>query len=388
MLLPGRKAPCGGAVRAGRSAQGGTLKIALVHPKFDRTGGAERYAVALAEGLVERGHEVHLFGRRADAVVPGARFRSLRALPLGRALKTWSFDRAASRALAGEPFDVIQGFGKTTCQTVHRTGGGLHRAYLARTGHGAWSRYDRVAAGIEDRLFRSQKLHAVICPSRWVAAEVKAQYPSASARIRVIPNGVDTSAFRPEGRDADRSLLFSRLRISTTPAILLCAATNFRLKGLDTAVEMLAGLPGAHLVVAGGDDPGPFREQAGRLGVGDRIHFLGTVPDLAPLYRAADVLVHLTRYDPFANVCLEALACGTPVVTTERNGASDILTEALGAVVSAEDPDRARSEVQRLLGAGPTGREEARAIAVGNDHRRHVAQVEELYVSLQPREGV
>ena len=357
------------------------LKVALVHPKFDRSGGAEVYASGLAEGLAAAGHEVHLFARRAEGLRGGLALHRVPALPLGRAFKTYSFNAVSCLMLRATAFDVVQGFGKTTCQTVHRTGGGVHRAFLERQGGRSRSLYDRVAIAIEDRLFASATLRAVICPSRWVAREVEGFYPGSASRIRVIPNGVDTARFSPEGRDGDRRALFDRLQIPSASPALLFVGTNFPLKGLDVAVDALAHLPAAHLIVAGGDHPGPFESRAGAAGMAGRVHFLGAVRDPAPLYRAADILLHPTRYDPFANVCLEAWACGTPFVTTDGNGASDLLEGEKGgiAVPVSAGPEAFGAAVKSILGRGEECHSEARSLALAHDQARHLEQVLAVY---------
>jgi UDP-glucose:(heptosyl)LPS alpha-1,3-glucosyltransferase len=355
------------------------VKIALVHPKFGRSGGAERYALGLAGALAQRGHEVHLFGRSAEGVVEAATFHRVPSIPFGRALKTYSFDRLTRRAVRPGCFDIVQGFGKTTCQTVHRTGGGVHRAYMEREGRDRATPYDRVVLRIEDALFSSRRLRAVICPSSWVGREVARYYPSASPMVSIIPNGVDVDLFRPEGREGDRQRLVGEVGAGADAPLLLFVATNFPLKGLGLAVEALARLPTCHLAVVGGDAPGPFRELASRLGVSERLHFLGERRDMGRYYRGADVLVHPTRYDPFANVCLEAAACGTPVVTTAANGASDLLRHGRGGVVVGEDGQELAAAVGTALGWGEAGREAARTLALGNDWKGHVEAVEGVY---------
>ncbi|MFU8856525.1 MAG: glycosyltransferase family 4 protein, partial [Deferrisomatales bacterium] len=203
------------------------MKLALVHPKFDRSGGAERYAWSLARGLSDRGHEVHLFARRAEDLPDDSTWHPVPALPLGRALKTWTFGEAAARRVGRHRFDVVQGFGKTTFQTVHRAGGGVHRAYRERKGNPRLGFYDRTVLAIEDRLFSSPGLRAVIAPSGWVAREIARFYPEVEPRLRVIPNGVDVGHFRPEGREVDRRVLEEQLGLSAGSTILLLVATNF-----------------------------------------------------------------------------------------------------------------------------------------------------------------
>ncbi len=356
------------------------MRIAVVHPKVDRSGGAEHYAWVLVRELSARGHEVHVFARRAGGLPEDVRFHRVPAVPVGRALKTYSFWRLTSRKVPVHRFDVVQGFGKTTCQTVHRAGGGVHRAYMERQGGAAPSSYDRIVLKIEDRLFRSSQLRAIICPSRWVAREVERFYPGTAGRIHVVPNGVDTRVFRPEGRERDRTRLASERGIPPGRPWILFVGSNFRLKGLDRAVEALAHLDSAHLVVVGGGDPGPFARLATSRGCGERIHFVGRQADPAPWYRAADVLLHPTRYDPFANVCLEALACGTPVVSTPENGAADVLEEhPLAGRVCGPEARALAAGIVELLSAGAKARAAARSVAEQMDVSSHVDTVERLY---------
>lgn len=355
------------------------LRIALVHPKFDLSGGAERYALSLAEGLARRGHDVHLFGRRASRLPDGLTFHRAPSLPLGRLVKTWSFCRAASLALRPHRFEVVQGFGKTVCQTIHRAGGGVHAAYLERAGSPGRTGYDRIVLRLERELFSSPRLRAVIAPSGWVAAEVARWYPETAERLRIIPNGVDTERFRPEGRESDRAALAARLGLPADGTLLLFAATNFALKGLSDALSVLPLLSEAHLVVAGGDDQVPFRDEAARLGVGARVHFLGAVRDVGRVYRAADVLLHPSRYDTFANVCSEALACGTPVVTTERAGAAEILGEAGRVVPFPCEAEALAAAARELLLLGESGRRMSREQALRFGLDAHTERVEALY---------
>jgi UDP-glucose:(heptosyl)LPS alpha-1,3-glucosyltransferase len=357
------------------------MNIALIHPKFGFTGGAERYAMELARGLYIRGHNVHVFGRRFTGDLQNFQIHRVPAIPFGRGVKTWSFWKMSGRMVNPGRFDVIQGFGKTTCQTIHRTGGGTHAAFMAQQGKKDPSFYDRVVLHIEDRLFSSPGLRLVICPSQWVAAEVHKQYPRMTAGLEIVPNGVDAVHFHPEGRTRDREALINRLAIDRQARVILLVATNFHLKGLDTAIQILSHIESAVLVVVGGDDPAPYVSLAHQAGVADRIHFIGLHKDMAPLFRAADLLIHPTRYDPFANVCLEACACGTPVVTTVTNGFSDLLQDQRGGVVMPADIDHAGMAelMMELLQKGRQGRESARAVALDNDIKMHVATIENLY---------
>ena len=118
----------------------------------------------------------------------------------------------------------------------------------------------------------------------------------------------------------------------------------------------------AELVVAGSGDPGPFRRLAASLGVSARVHFLGLRSDVTSLYAAADLLVLPTRYDPFANACLEAMAAGLPVATTRQNGASELLVPSANGFICDEDfapAFRSLENPSQLRALGQAARETA-----------------------------
>jgi UDP-glucose:(heptosyl)LPS alpha-1,3-glucosyltransferase len=120
--------------------------------------------------------------------------------------------------------------------------------------------------------------------------------------------------------------------------LLLLSGSGFVRKGLHHGLELLARLrrePGYHascLVVIGKGDPSPFQEKMKTLNVLDRVRFLGAVDNPQTFYQASDFMVLPTRHDPFSNACLEALACGCPVLTSTENGAAEVLTPDTGFV--------------------------------------------------------
>src|SRR5207247_5246575 len=91
------------------------------------------------------------------------------------------------------------------------------------------------------------------------------------------------------------------------------------------------------LLVAGSPRTGGYERLARRLGIADRVCFIGHCADMRNSYFAADFLVHPTFYDPCSLVVLEALACGLPVITTRANGASELL-HPLGEGYVIDDP--------------------------------------------------
>jgi UDP-glucose:(heptosyl)LPS alpha-1,3-glucosyltransferase len=103
------------------------------------------------------------------------------------------------------------------------------------------------------------------------------------------------------------------------------------------------------LRVIGRDRIEPYLRLAKECGVENLIRFEGPSGKIQEAYRAADLLVFPTLYDPFANVCLEALACGLPVLTTTTNGSSEVITEgADGYVVDGAEAGLAENLVARI----------------------------------------
>jgi glycosyltransferase involved in cell wall biosynthesis len=141
-------------------------------------------------------------------------------------------------------------------------------------------------------------------------------------RITVLRNGVDLTLFHPEGRDeARRKLGFQRRTIGSVGWLI-------ERKGHHHVIAALAKLPDTDLVIAG---EGPERDRlerlAASLGVSDRVRFLGSLDQhrLAEVYRALDALVLASSREGWANVLLEAMACGTPVAAYPVAGPLDVV---------------------------------------------------------------
>jgi len=163
------------------------------------------------------------------------------------------------------------------------------------------------------------------------------------SHVSTLRNGVDADHFRPDETEKPY-MAFDGAR-----HIVAFAGWLIERKRVDIAIAALPHLDaGVHVAVAG---EGPLRAaleaQAKRLGVADRVHFLGKVSpsDMPAFFSAADVLVLPSEREGWANVLLEAMACGTPVVSRAVAGALDLVTCAeAGNLVDGDDPaDYARA---------------------------------------------
>jgi UDP-glucose:(heptosyl)LPS alpha-1,3-glucosyltransferase len=119
--------------------------------------------------------------------------------------------------------------------------------------------------------------------------------------------------------------------LGTEEIAVLFAGSGWERKGLRFAIDAMERRPGpGRLLVAGRGDSRKFPS--------NRVQFLGVFPEMPSLYAAADVFLLPTVYDPFSNACLEALAAGLPVITTQANGFSEIIESGKhGTVIECPD---------------------------------------------------
>jgi UDP-glucose:(heptosyl)LPS alpha-1,3-glucosyltransferase len=369
------------------------VRIALVVERFrPAAGGVENVAWTVAHGLAAAGDEVVVLAREADPAA-GVAVERLRVSRAWQPLRVLAFSHAAARSSLRLRPDVVHSFARTLHQDVYRAGGGSHAHYLERRHGRAGSLLRRLSPRhatllwIESRIFADSS-QLVQCNSEMVRREIRRRYGVSDERLLVIPNPVDLVRFHP-GRKAP---------LEAEGPVWLFVGAGFPRKGLDTAIRALAasGASRAQLWVVGRDEPAPFRALAQRLGVGERVRFLGVRADLEVLYASAAALLLPTRYDAFSNVCLEAAASGIPVVTSGANGAAELIRaledacggpchavrEAAGFVV--ENPEDVAGFAKALDAlASPELRERlgraARAVAEHHSLSAHVAALHDLY---------
>lgn len=364
---------------------------------------------ALSRGLAERGHEVVVHTRRDSLdlpahvlVGPGVTVHHVDAGPLRPldADEAVPFMQRFASELAQrwiiQPPDVAHAHfwdsGVTSAQAaaVATVPVALTFHSLAAVGagrpqpaaHGSSLRLD-----VERSLARS--VGQVIAAS---AAEVRdlVLLGTSPKRLAVVPEGVDTTQFSPRGNGSSAGSLQHRLLSlgDLTPE-----------SGVDDAIRLIAQVPMAELVVAGGPpaagldgdpDVARLRRLAQELDVTDRVRFLGGVPraDLPDLIRSADIVVCLPWYGLSARGALEAMACARPVVATAVGALHDVVDDGVtGLLVAPQSPNAAAMAVRRLL-AAPGLRdamsEQAVTRARGSFDWQHVAQsADRIYQAMQ-----
>jgi len=332
------------------------MKIALLHKKYTSYGGTERFMTNLTACLLDEGHEVTVYAN--DWVPPYDERINFIKVPMIKGLKLFkviSFAYFAERTVKPELYDIVHGFGKSIRQDIYRTGGGCHKAWQKESLLSIKSillrnlRYfGRMISPIqwlnlyiEKKMFTAGNYLRIISPSKKVKSQIMELYGVPDQDIAVIYNGVDLTKFNLDCADEIRRSKRAEYGIKDDETLLVFAATNFELKGLEFIIRAVGQLKDRNLklLVVGGDRQKKYRELAHRLGVSNKVVFSGASSMISEQYKCGDIFIYPTFYDPFANTCLEAMACGLPVITSRANGVAEIIDDGESGLIINDPSD-------------------------------------------------
>jgi D-inositol-3-phosphate glycosyltransferase len=334
-------------------------------------GGQNVHVNALSRALAARGHQLVIFTRRDDPALPVQVPLADRVLvehvpagPPGPLAKddllafVQDFAGYLAERFADESPDLVHAhFWMSGLAALQATAG--LQIPVVQTFHALGSVKRRFQGSADPSPPQRVKIEALI--GRTVARVIAScadevgelrRMGLAAAQIGVVPCGVDIDRFRPTAAHFG----------PRTPPHLLSIGRLVERKGVDDVIRAMAAVPeGVTLTVAGGPpvadlDADPearrLRAIAERLGVADRVRFLGQVPhqEVPGLVRSADLVVCTPWYEPFGMVALEAMACGVPVVASAVGGLQDtVLPGVTGELVPARSPDRLAHTLCRLF---------------------------------------
>lgn len=193
----------------------------------------------------------------------------------------------------------------------------------------------------------------IVAVSGLVERLLNRQYGIPQTAISVIHNGVDTSRFDRSHLQRRRDFERASLGIHDNEIIFLVLANNLMLKGVDLVIRACGllrkkGYSGARLVVAGANPDRKMLTLIDQENVAGITDFVGHVEDVTALLAAADVFMHITRWDACSLVTIEAMASGLPVVTTSRNGAAELINPSIDGIVLS-DPENVENLVETML---------------------------------------
>lgn len=316
----------------------------------DVPGGSAVAALEVHRRLLRRGGErgdvdvIAVAGRHRNP--PAEPYRPqgpIRSLPLARPwlYESWNrLDRPLVETVTG-PVDVCHSTIAIPAATRHPHVVTVHDVAFVHTPE----RFSRHGARVMHRgLQRCRRADLVLCPSRATADDL-VELGFAVDRVRVVPWGVEPV----EVDDADLDRV--RVTYGLPSTFVLFAGTIEPRKNLPGLVAAMRSLPDVPLVVAGADGWGDARPDIpATSGVHPAVHFVGFVPpaDLWALFRAAAVFAYPSFQEGFGLPILEAMAHGTPVVTSRGSSTEEV---AAGAAILADphDPESIAAAVTRAL---------------------------------------
>jgi glycosyltransferase involved in cell wall biosynthesis len=346
--------------------------IAQFHPIV---GGAERQAHALAQRLIERGHQVVVLTRWRKG---WARHETIGTIPVKRGIRTVDYGPLYPLTYAAGVMQALREH-RGWADVVHVTNIYLEAfvAVATRRWHGIPIVVRPACAGYYGDLARLERFRvwpvypgpgkisvrkfvrlvtradAFIANSQGLRDElVGAGFPA--GRILQIPNGVDVDRFRPA---SDVARTRRALQLPPGPLVVFAGRLDPQ-KGLNTliaAVEpLLRATPELRVLLLGdGPQRAALDAQIRDGGLGDRVLLGGLVEDVAPYLRAADVFVLPSVGEGMPNALLEAMAAGLPCVASGIGGCTDVITDGRnGLLVPPQDSRALRQALARLLGDG------------------------------------
>lgn len=377
------------------------MRVGLVIDDIDpRRGGMSQWCWQFVAAVAKRGFELHVVsqGFGDGTLPPQVKFHTI-----PRTKSRLAFAQLAADIVRTLDLDVVHDTGLGWHYDVFQPHGGSYAAWQKRRLdiHSSWVRavkrpidallprhrdFDRhwrrqYAAGREtDKTF--------VALSKMVADDFVRLHGIRPEQIKIIYNGVDCRRFSPEHRSRRREIIRQQLGVGDDNLLLLLAAHNFRLKGvpelLQVATRLEANRRSFHVMIAGGKHLEKWQHSARKLGLTNRVTFLGSVPDMVPYYAAADAYIHPTYYDPCSLVLLEAAASGLAIVTTRSfNGATELFRDGEEILTIDQPSDHVAlyervdslfdEWFRRSLGAA------ARKVALQHPFERNVAEILELY---------
>ncbi len=345
------------------------MKIAIVVRNYSKSGGISRYVAELAQRYAEN-DEVHIFAATWKDVenskiifhkIPVLDFKFLKKIKkhaLYNLFEVASFVMASYLKINYTDFDIVH---------IHGDFLGKFDIYTAHSCHKAWLDIaKKESSGTVEKLRKSifNPLHSIILKiekhnirnaRKIISVSVEEQktinryYGVSPEKIIPIPHGVDLEKFSVRNRETIRE----KFNFKNEDIVLIFVAHEFKRKGLLQIIEALEILKkdNLYLLVVGKDNPIPYIGLIEKYGLTDKVIFTGPVSNIQDYYSAGDIFILPASYEPFGLVILEAMACGVPVITSEKAGAAELIKDGVDGLLlrNEKNPKEIADKVKFLL---------------------------------------
>lgn len=335
-------------------------------------------------------------------------FYKIKTIPFPPFLKILSFAVNSKKEVQKEKYDIIFGMGYVINCDLYRLGGGVYKKYIRasllryKTFSGKFLKHIRrflnlshwLKLYIEKENFTTSGIKFFICPSKIIADDLMENYNVAYNRIRVVYNGIDTQKFSSDNRNEARQKIRRLSGWTAADFLFLFVSSNHFLKGLEPLLDAFYLLnkeqKNTKMIVVGKGRENYFRKKSETMQLSNFVKFTGWQDDIREFYKAADCFVYPSFYDPFPNVAIESLACGTPIIVSSLTGASEIISDGKNGFViknpgnPAEILDKMRRAIsmpEKELAAMSIN---ARRTAENFSNEKHIKKIMEFMRSICP----
>lgn len=343
------------------------MKIAFSMINCNRRDGSARAVNEVVERLADRGHEVHLFARKAeDLDLSKIRWHKVAGPGWPEVADFMSYHLSVNRSIPERYFDIVHGIGCNTLRAnvvtiqniqpakkkiLDRLGSLEKISPFRRMTRGL---YLKVTSDAEYKLYthRPGRRPPLFLPvSRGVERELRDHYDIGPAPVKIVPNAADLKIFKPISQE--QRLAWRRENgLGAEDVVLIFAGGEWVRKGLDLAIRALALIPDgrAKLFIAG-DDPAKetLRALAEECAVSDRVIFGGFRKDVPLALASSDIFLFPSWYEAFSLATIEAGACGLPVVATSINGTEDFIQPGINGDFIESDPKHIAQVIEPLI---------------------------------------
>jgi glycosyltransferase involved in cell wall biosynthesis len=343
------------------------LKIAFSMINCNRRDGSARAVNEVAERLVDRGNEVHLYARKAEDLdldkihwhrVPGPGWPEVADF--------WTYHVQVNQIIPPKEFHVIHSIGCNTLRanviTIQNIQPAKKRILdrlgslekVSRLRRMTRALYLNVTSNAERKLYthRPGRRPPLFLPvSRGVERELRENYDIGPSPVRIVPNAADLNIFKPISEE-QRLAWRAANGLGGEDIVLIFAGGEWVRKGLDLAIRALPLIPDrrAKLFIAGDDAAkDTLKGLASEGGVTDRVIFGGFRKDVPIALASADIFLFPSWYEAFSLATIEAAACGLPVVATSINGTEDFIQPGVNGEFVKSDPKNIAEVLDPLI---------------------------------------
>lgn len=318
------------------------MKFAFCLFKYFPFGGLQRDFLRIAKECLNRGHEVDVFTMSWEGELePGLTIHSVPARGFSNHMRAKNFVRDIRERLLS--YDAVVGFNKMPGLDIYYAADTCYQA-KARIQRSAWYRLTRRyrhLVAFESAVFASSSSTEILLLSRKQQDDFIQYYQTSPTKFHLLPPGIAKDRVAPPNALEIRQRVRKEFAIEQDEFLLLMVGSGFKTKGLDRALLAFAALPKdlqtrSKVFIIGKDNPRSFQKQASKLGIQEKIHFLGGRLDVPNFFLAADLLLHPAYNENTGTVLLEAMASGLPVLVTDVCGYAFYIRDAdAGQVLSS-----------------------------------------------------